>query len=385
MNLFFIVIFVLMLSIYGGITYYIGRKGWAFLDASGVKPAKIFYWIIVWLIAFSFFIARIVEGRLPNIVGSIFSFVGAYWMGIMVYLIMLLVLGDITQLILRKFRLIPRGLINNRKFTAIKGLTVIGLVLVIVVYGRWNATNPKIVTYGVQLDKAAGHLKELNVVMLSDLHLGTLVNKRQLVKIVGEIEKLQPDIILMPGDIIDDRVDVFVDENMAEVFRKLNPPLGIYASMGNHEYIGGHAEYVEDVLEEAGIKMLRDEGVIVENSFYIVGREDGASQRFTKIPRRQIADILQDFNTEMPIIMLDHQPVDIDEAMEAGVDIMLSGHTHRGQLFPFRIFTKRLFKVDWGYEMLDNLHVIVTSGAGTWGPPIRVGHRSEIVYIKIIF
>ncbi|SET52580.1 hypothetical protein SAMN05660297_02671 [Natronincola peptidivorans] len=385
MNLLFVAMVILMLFIYGGLTYYIGYRGLQFFIASGVNFSIVGYWIVIWLIAFSFIIARVGDRWLSNSLSHLLEIIGGYWMGIMTYLIMLLFLGELVLLFNKKFQFIPKDLMHHPKLAITMGLTVISLVLIIVSYGWWSARNLEIVRYEVQLDKEVETLQEVNIVMLSDLHLGRFVNRNQLEKIVEEISSLSPDLIVMPGDIIDDRVDTFVEQNMMEVFHKLNPPLGIYASMGNHEYIGGQVEEAEKYFIKSGINVVRDQHVKIANAFYLVGREDKAYERFIGSPRKSLEEILLDVDRGLPIIMLDHQPVDIDEAGAAGVDIQLSGHTHRGQLFPFRIFTRKIFMVDWGYEKIGNTHVIVTSGAGTWGPPMRVGHSSEIVHVKVRF
>jgi len=375
----------MILLFYSGLTYYIGIRGLQFIVASGLDFSVRGYWAFIWIIAFSFFISRGGYKWLPNWLSHPLEVIGAYWLGIMTYLIMILVVSDLVRLLNTRFQFIPQNLTSQPKFIVTTGIAIISLVLIIVSYGWWSGRNPKVIEYEVQLDKKVEKVQELNIVMLSDLHLGRLVDRMQLEKIVEEINHLNPDLILMPGDIIDDRIDVFVEQNMMEVFRNLNPPLGIYASMGNHEYIGGHIEDAEKYFKQSGIIVLRDEYLKVADMFYIVGREDKSLERSKRIPRRALKEILLDADKQLPIIMLDHQPVDMDEANENGVDIQLSGHTHRGQLFPFRIFTRKIFTVDWGYEKIDNLNMIVTSGVGTWGPPIRVGHRSEIVNVKVKF
>ncbi|WP_051569353.1 metallophosphoesterase [Alkaliphilus transvaalensis] len=386
MNIIFIIaMIVIVLLVYGGLTYSIGLAGLRFFTAAGFNPSAIIYWIIVGLIAFAFFIARGADRWLPSWLSHSLELVGAYWLGIMTYLTMILFIGKILLLVNRRLQFIPAGLIDQPNFSIISGVIAISLVLIILLVGSWNARNPHIIHYEVQLDKIVEEHEELKIVMLSDLHLGRLVNRKQLEKIVDQINQLEADLILMPGDIIDDRIDAFVQQDMMSVFRKLKSNLGIYASMGNHEYIGGQIEKAEKYFNEAGINVLRDEHIKIEEQFYIVGREDKSFERFQGTRRKSLAEILENVDNSKPIIMLDHQPVDIEEAMESGVDLQLSGHTHRGQLFPFRIFTRKLFQVDWGYETFQDLHVIVTSGAGTWGPPLRVGHRSEILSISIKF
>ncbi|AKL95929.1 metallophosphoesterase [Clostridium aceticum] len=383
MNPLFVVILSMILFIYGEITYYIGLRGWQFVVATGLKLSAIGYWVLIGLVAFSFFIARIGDRWLPSWLNHFFEVVGAYWLGIMTYLTMILLIVEFVGLLNRRLHFIPTALISQPKFTVVIGMAVISLVFIIVSYGWWSARSPVVVPYEVQLNKELGEFQELNIVMISDMHLGRLVNRKQLERIAQEIKKLKADLILIPGDIIDDRVDAFVDQNMMEVFHELAPPLGIYASMGNHEYIGGQVEKAEKYFQEAGIQVLRDEYIEVADSFYLVGREDKSYERFQGKPRKTLKEILVDVDKNLPIIMLDHQPVGVDEAEKEGIDIQVSGHTHRGQLFPFRIFTRKIFEVDWGYEKIGNLHVIVTSGAGTWGPPMRVGHRSEIVHIRL--
>ncbi len=385
MNLLFITIFIITISIYGGLTYYIGYRGLQFFIAGGLNISLIFYWIIIGLIAFSFVIGRLGDRWLPNRLSYLFETIGVYWFGIMTYLIMILFIGEILVLLNKRIQFIPVELMNHPKLSVVTGLTIISLIIFIVLLGRWGAQNPQIVEYEVTLEKSTENYKKLNIVMLSDLHLGKFVNRKQLENIVHKINPLNPDIIVIPGDIIDDRVDTFVEQNMTEVFQELNPKLGIYASFGNHEYIGGQVEIAEEYFQQAGINVLRDKYVKIADGFYLVGREDKTYERFKGKPRKELEELLKGIDKKLPIIMLDHQPVDIDKAELAGVDMQLSGHTHKGQLFPFGMITKKLFTVDWGYKKINNIHVIVSSGAGTWGPPMRVGNRSEIVYIKVQF
>jgi len=120
-------------------------------------------------------------------------------------------------------------------------------------------------------------------------------------------------------------------------------------------------------------------------SFYIVGREDTASNRFYQQDRKKVSELTENIDKNLPIILIDHQPKELQQAYESGIDLQLSGHTHRGQFFPNHIVTRRIFELDWGYLDRDGLHVVVTSGYGTWGPPIRIGNKPEIVNIRMRF
>lgn len=174
-------------------------------------------------------------------------------------------------------------------------------------------------------------------------------------------------------------------ENMGDTLKKIHAPLGVYASPGNHDYMGGNLDMLVESLNKSGIRMLADETLRVGNSFYVVGRNDASGSRYSGEPRKDINELLAGVDKTLPIILLDHQPIELDKADASGADIQFSGHTHRGQLYPNQFITGRIFELDWGYLKKGNLNAIVSSGIGTWGPPIRIGSRSEIVNVKVNF
>jgi predicted MPP superfamily phosphohydrolase len=222
--------------------------------------------------------------------------------------------------------------------------------------------------------------------MVSDIHLGEIMHNGRLMKLVKTIETLQPDILLLPGDVIDEDVGTFIKQEMAATFQKLAPKYGMYAVPGNHEYIGRQIETVVRYLEEAGIRVLRDEYVKVLDSFYIVGRDDKSQAYYgSELERKGLKRILEGVDDNLPLLLLAHQPNQLDEAVTNGIDLQLSGHTHKGQLFPINFITGNMFEIDYGLIHKGSLNVIVSSGFGTWGPPIRIGNRPEIVDIVINF
>jgi predicted MPP superfamily phosphohydrolase len=289
---------------------------------------------------------------------------------------------DLLRLLNRWFVFIPSPVKQRPELT---GLAVILLVTGIVVYGAWNSRNPRLVHYDIIIPKAAGSLNELHIVAVSDIHLGTIVHNGRLLSLVQRVNKLNPDLILLPGDIIDESVKTFVEQNMADSLRMLQSKYGSFAVFGNHEYIGGHPEETYRHLQEAGITVLRDEYKNVDGSFNLVGRDYQSAQRFGGAARQELSALMEGLDRSLPVILLDHQPSKLAEAQEQGVDLQLSGHTHLGQLFPFNLITKMVFEDDWGYLRKGAFQLIVSCGYGTWGPPIRVGNVPEIVDIDIRF
>jgi hypothetical protein len=131
--------------------------------------------------------------------------------------------------------------------------------------------------------------------------------------------------------------------------------------------------------------MLRDTAVLVNESVYLAGRNDRDSKRFSTKERKDLNSILRDVNFSLPVLMMDHQPFNLQQVADAGVDFQLSGHTHHGQLWPLNYITKAIYEVSWGYKQKNNTHFYVSSGYGGWGPPVRSGNRPEILDIYITF
>ena len=197
-------------------------------------------------------------------------------------------------------------------------------------------------------------------------------------RMVEEMNALHPDVIVFPGDIVDDDINPFVNQKIAEVLAELEAPLGVYMSLGNHDKHNGPIEELIDTLEKGDLKVLYDEVVPLKEDVVLIGRRDRTNRN-----RLELSDLTSDIGRSKTVILLEHQPYDLDIDRDIGVDIMLSGHTHLGQIFPGSLITRRIYENDWGYSKLDSLHSIVSMGYGFWGPPIRLGTRSEIVQIFV--
>lgn len=384
-NLKFIFILISILAIYISISYYISLRIWQSLKNFIPKLSKIIFFIPFTFIVAAYIIGRAGNAYLPPFTTKALSIIGSYWMAFFVYFLIIFPIIDIIRFIEKKAHFLPIKLKENKMLSNLEKLSGIILVTVIIVFGVINARIPRITHYDINISKSAGDLKKLHAVMVSDIHLGTIIDNYRLNKLVETVNSLHPDVILLAGDMIDENIAPFVDQKMSDTFLKLSPKLGTYAVLGNHEYFGRDINDVISELERSGVKLLRDETIKVNNSFYIVGRDDISSKNFNGAYRKNLSELLAQTDNSLPIIALDHQPKNLDEAEKAGVDLQLSGHTHAGQIFPGRFITKQIFEVDWGYLRKGNFQEIVSSGFGTWGPPVRTGTISEIVDIDIYF
>jgi predicted MPP superfamily phosphohydrolase len=304
----------------------------------------------------------------------------------MLYFFLFIVLIDFSRLLNHFFGIYPSFITNN--YTTAKLVTfisVIGISSLVIIAGYLNTRNIKINYAEIELPKKSSELNELNVVLVADFHL-TPVNDGKLVKkIISKINSLNPDIVLMPGDILDDDVSRLMRRNIAKSLSEIKSKYGVFVSNGNHEFIIG-VEDADRYLRELNMNVLRDSAILVANSFYILGREDRSKKNFTSQDRKPLKEILNEVNRKYPVIIVDHTPLGLDEITDENIELQLSGHTHHGQIFPLNLITSNIvYEVSWGYMRKDYTQFYVTCGVGTWGPPVRLGSDSEIVSMKIRF
>ncbi|MGB5895542.1 MAG: metallophosphoesterase [Ignavibacteriaceae bacterium] len=349
---------------------------------SFLKP---YYLILFIVVAYSYIIAKVLYNYLHPIIHDAFIWIGSFWFAYLVYFILFLFVVDLGRFVGFKINLFPISFTEN--YEILKQITAAVLVFVvslIILSGYYNTRNINIRTLNIEIPKSTTKLSELNIIMVGDMHLSPINDEKFLSNIVTKINSLNPDIVLLPGDIVDDRAEVLKRLNIGESFKKIKSKYGIFASNGNHEFING-VENADRFLRENGIVVLRDTIVMIDDAFIISGREDRSITNFTNKKRKSLNSILNGVDRSYPIILLDHTPVNLDRATKNGIDLQLSGHTHHGQMWPGNIITNLIYEISWGYKKIGNTQYYVTSGAGSWGPPVRTGSRSEIVNIKVNF
>ncbi|GKX65380.1 phosphohydrolase [Clostridium sp. TW13] len=381
MNFMVVIMSLIIIFIYIAMWYYVGRNIKKIFQHRKIN-LKI-YWAVFWIMAFAYIISRLVSSILTvnNIVSVIFSFVGAITLSLFIYLLLGFLISDLFRVV---FKIIKLNEKYKQKIRSIygNGLIVLIITAIIVCSGFVVALNPKTTEYKININKAIGNKQSLNIVLVSDVHIGIGVRERGIDKMVDSINKLQPEVVFFAGDVFDESSTTALKEYYSQACKKINSKYGVYAITGNHEYFQNFDESIE-YYKKANITVLQDEVVKVNNQFYVVGRKDTASESRTNEKIKSLDILLRNIDRNLPIIVLNHKPEDLKSAENEKVDLQLSGHTHNGQIFPGNIIIKKVFEDPYGYLKKNDFNLVVTSGYGTWGPPIRIGTQGEIVNIKM--
>ena len=350
---------------------YISWHVWVLLPFPAVYKAVL---ILLGLLCFSMLFMSVARkfDALPLPVAQTLYEVGTSSIMVMLYLVMLFMVLDLGRLV----HILPKSLLYANWQSA---LAVFAVIFGIFLYGNLHYYNKVRVELDIETSKSLP--KDYKVVMLSDLHLGYHNPRKEFARWVDMINAEQPDFILIAGDIIDGSMRPLLEENMAEEFRRLKAP--VYACLGNHEYYAGTPE-AQQFYKDAGIHLLIDEAAGIDSAIVIIGRDDRTNMR-----RKSVADLMAAANSPLstlhsPLsIVLDHQPYNLERTEQAGVDFQLSGHTHRGQVWPISWITDAIYEKSWGSHRRGQTQYYVSSGLGIWGGKFRIGTQSEYVVATI--
>ena len=350
---------------------YISWHVWVILPLSAVwKSAIIILGILCFLLLFAS-VARKFDS-LPLPVAQLAYEIGTSSIMVLLYLVMTFLVLDLGRLV----RLVPKSLLYDNWQMA---LGIFIFIFGIFLYGNLHYYNK--VRVPLELKSQKPLPRQYKVVMASDLHVGYHNPRKELARWVDMINAEQPDFILIAGDIIDGSMRPLLEEKMAEEFLRLKSP--VYACLGNHEYYAGSPE-AQQFYRDANIHLLIDEAAVIDSTIMIIGRDDRTNMR-----RKPVADLMTEslspdtHHSSLFTIVLDHQPYNLDRTEAAGVDFQLSGHTHRGQVWPISWITDRIYECSWGSHQRGKTQYYVSSGLGIWGGKYRIGTQSEYVVATI--
>jgi predicted MPP superfamily phosphohydrolase len=310
--------------------------------------------------------------HLPQPATSFMHRIGFSWFIIFLYLLLLVALLDIVRLT----HLLPLDRFFSGSWVGFAGL--VSLLVLCFTFGYFNYLNKRKVGLSLAVHKES-RIPSLKIVAISDLHLGYGIGKKEFESWLPLINGENPDIVLIAGDLVDSNTYPLFERNFAESVRKIRSKYGVYAVLGNHEYIGNAAKSTQ-FIRSAGITLLRDSVILIDNSFYLAGRDDRSNPK-----RKSIEELIAPIDKAKPVILLDHQPVNLAETEKNHIDLQLSGHTHKGQVWPLSWVVNGLFEHAYGYLKKGDTHIYVTSGLGIWGGKFRIGSQSEYVVIHLAF
>lgn len=375
-----IIFFSIALTIYSLINIYIFFKGYNAIP--GLQHYRLLYSLTFFLLAVIFIAAKILESKHSSVISDVLNILGGFWLAFMVYGFLFFLISDILLLILR----IP-GIISGENILLFRKWSLIITVVfssLLIIGGFINAIIPVIKEYDITINKPAGAIKTFRIAAVSDIHLGSIIRKRSIKKLSGMLKGMNPDIVLLLGDIVDGEIGPVLRGDLLQYFTWPKCNDGLFAITGNHEFIGG-ANRTIPYIESKGIRVLKDEMVTLEGGIQLIGRIDRDSFRFYGKERLSLGELMKHADNTKPVILLDHQPFHLDESAKYGIDLQLSGHTHNGQMWPLNYVTSWIYELSYGYLRKGNTQFIVSSGYGLWGPRVRSGSRSEVLLINIKF
>ncbi len=314
---------------------------------------------------------------------EVLGLVNAYWMGIFVYLLFFLLIADLILLICRLVKLTPKPL--PHKIRALSGAVAVTVALGTCCYGWIHVNQIQKAHYDISLTQKQVD-GEMNLVLLSDLHLGAAGSQNRLAKVIETVQEAKPDLICIAGDIFDSDYNAMKNpEECMRLLQKLSAPYGVYACLGNHD-AGKTFSQMISFLEQSNVTLLDDTYTVIDNRLILAGRLDGSPiGGYNGNTRKPLDQVLTGADSSLPVVVMDHNPVHGDSYQEGSAHLILSGHTHQGQIFPANLFTKMIYTKDYGYYQKNpnSPHHVITSGAGIWGMPMRVGTDTEIVTIRL--
>lgn len=377
----FLIFFSIVFVIYALVNYYIywHIKQWR------PSSAQLGWFLsgLFWLVVASYPLGRVLERFYPSVLTDWLVKLGSVWLGAMLYFTLFFIAIDLLRLIGYSATQIFKTANFSSVLLGGKSLLFVSIsVFSLLVYGYVNALHPRVSRVEVKTSKYLNPQGRLVLAVASDIHLGTVISNGRLSRLVSLINNYNPDAVLLAGDIFDEDIGPVIKRNMGNLIAEIQSKHGVFAVTGNHEYIGG-ANPAVDYLTRHGVQVLRDSSVLVNNSFWIIGREDRQAKYMANYTRKGIAQLIERVDSSKFLVLLDHQPYNLFEAYENSIDLQLSGHTHHGQLWPFNYITGAIFEVSSGYRFINGTHFYVSPGFGTWGPPMRIGNRPEIAIIEI--
>lgn len=373
MSIFFLVVF----SLYGGLHYYVYTKLTRAFELT--LPGVLAIIALFVLMILTPVMVRVAERQELELLARVLAYVGYGWMGIVFLFFSLSLLFDLYALLVKILALLgPRCPLPTAKQAF---LWPLALAVLLAIFGAYQACQIKTETLTITTPKLPAPHDRLRLALISDVHLGVIVGRDRLARIMARVQEAKPDILLSLGDLIDGQLDNV--EEAIPLLAAYRPPLGKYAVVGNHEYIVG-LDQAAELTRRAGFTLLRGESTTVGGLIDLVGLDDPAAGRFGQRPLGDARELLTKLSRERFILVMKHQPIVRGDTLGL-FDLQVSGHIHGGQIFPFYLLSLLAYRFPVGLTPLgQGSSLYVTRGSGTWGPPIRFLAPPEVTVIDLI-
>lgn len=299
-----------------------------------------------------------------------------YLLPFFLYVFLFVLTTDLLLLINLLFRIIPRDKISSQFVREKVLILIICLSVIVVISGIINFNTIRVSEYQIAVPKKSSDISHLRIAFASDFHLQENTPVRFVERFIKKIEIINPDLMLFGGDMVEgDREDEKM-EHFEKLLRSIKAKYGIYGVLGNHEHYARQDQ--GSFFNKSGIIMLKDSVIVAGNSFVVAGRNDSHVRT-----RKSAAELLRIVPDSLPLILLDHRPTEPEQISKTSADIVFSGHTHDGQLFPINFITQSVYELSHGYMKKGNSHFFVSSGIRLWGPPVRTTGKSEIMVVDV--
>ena len=365
------------LLIFLATNYYVAVRLYQMIPENIVM--RIAFITIISLFIGSLFIFFPLYKTLPYIVSEWLYRIGTAWFIAFAYFLLIFFIIDLLKVSNSFFRFMNKDLVHSfTHHNLISFYSIVGTVVILLFIGNLNYHKKRRVHFDIETSKLSSTIERIRVVGISDLHLGYTIGAKELKDWVQLINSENPDIVIVGGDLIDNNTDIVFDLKLDEILKGIQAPLGVYACLGNHEYISGRDESIR-FHTESNIQVLKDTAINVTDNIMLIGRDDISNAK-----RKSLSAIVNGIDENQFKLLMDHQPSNLEDAVKESIDLQFSGHTHKGQIFPFSLITESLFENPHGMIQKGLTWIYVSSGLGIWGGKFRIGTQSEYVVFDII-
>ncbi|MEW6570934.1 MAG: metallophosphoesterase [Nitrospirota bacterium] len=371
---------IFFFALYGSLHLYAFLKIKNAFDLS--KQSGLFIALFMAVMIVAPIIVRLSEKAGHEFFARVMSYIGYFWMGILFLFISISLIIDIYRLLLYAGSYLMRKDFSIFLPSGHYAFYVpLALSLLIVLYGYFEALNIRTQRITIKTSKIPEEVGQVRIVQISDVHLGLIVREKKLRRILKEVQAAHPDILVSTGDLVDGQINDL--SGLSELLKEIKPRYGKYAITGNHEFYAGLEQSLV-FTEKSGFKILRGEGLTMAGIINIAGFDDPQGKTYGLYNEVAERDLLSGFSREKFTLLLKHRPL-VDKDANGLFDLQLSGHVHKGQIFPFSIITGLYYPVQAGFATLsERSKLYVSRGSGTWGPPVRFLSPPEVTLIDLV-